>query len=305
MFFCRTRQWAVMVFFCSLANKALAINDTLIVPLPDTLISLSCDTVTPPSRDTLISPSADSIPAYRSPEWYQTKGYRINKAYLASYVSDFPKVVTAPARYDRRDWITVGVSAAGAGLLLLADKPIHRFMDQHHTAFLNSAANLVQPFGNSYPPMIIAGMYAAGLIAKDRRLEHASLMAAKSMLFSTVIYATTKKLIRRQRPTYTDNNLDFRAPFYGGKPFTSFPSGHTNTVFALATTLAMEYKDKKWVPIVAYSIASLTAVSRLYQDRHWASDVWVGAAFGHFITRGLYKVEEWKNRPAQKRELKF
>lgn len=248
---------------------------------------------------------ADTVPEYRSREWYDTLGYRINKRYLLSYLQDFPEVVTYPKHYTKREWLHVGITTAGAGLLLLADQPVHRFMARNQSPILSTTADIVEPFGNLYPPLIMAGMYAVGVIAHERRLEHASLMAAKSMVFSTVLYASTKRLIRRQRPTYTDNSLDFRAPFYGGKNFTSFPSGHTNTAFTIATALALEYKDKKWVPVVAYSIATMTALSRLYHDRHWSSDIWVGAAFGHFITKALYKVEEMKNRPPKKWEVRL
>jgi membrane-associated phospholipid phosphatase len=61
--------------------------------------------------------------------------------------------------------------------------------------------------------------------------------------------------------------------------YTSFPSGHSTFAFATATTFSSMSK-KKMVPIIAYSIASGVALSRIHDQKHWASDVLAGAAIG-------------------------
>ena len=61
----------------------------------------------------------------------------------------------------------------------------------------------------------------------------------------------------------------------------SFPSGHTATVFMGATLLAHEYGHKSvWIPIAGYSVATATGVLRILNNKHYASDVLVGAAIG-------------------------
>lgn len=61
----------------------------------------------------------------------------------------------------------------------------------------------------------------------------------------------------------------------------SFPSGHTATAFMGATLLAHEYGHKSiWIPIAGYSVATTTGVLRILNNRHYASDVLVGAAIG-------------------------
>ena len=47
----------------------------------------------------------------------------------------------------------------------------------------------------------------------------------------------------------------------------------------------MEYKDTKFVPIVAYSAATLIGLSRLTENAHWFSDILVGAALGYLCGR--------------------
>ncbi len=78
--------------------------------------------------------------------------------------------------------------------------------------------------------------------------------------------------------------------------FNSFPSGHTTLVFSNATMLYYEYKDT--YPLFAYSgfgFATTTATLRLLNDKHWISDVIVGAGIGMLITHLVYVFELLKN----------
>jgi membrane-associated phospholipid phosphatase len=57
----------------------------------------------------------------------------------------------------------------------------------------------------------------------------------------------------------------------------------------VATVLASEYRETGWVPVAAYTIAAGTALSRIYIDKHWASDVFAGAVFGYACGRFIWK----------------
>ena len=61
----------------------------------------------------------------------------------------------------------------------------------------------------------------------------------------------------------------------------SFPSGHTAKAFMGATLLAHEYGNRSvWIPIAGYTLATATGVMRVLNNRHYLSDVVVGAAVG-------------------------
>ncbi len=238
----------------------------------------------------------DTVDAVDSVQQYYD---RVNASYLKSYGSNMKQVATAPAHWEGRDWVKFAAITGTAGLLMVTlDKPVREVMLDNQNGTFTVTSKYVYPLGNRFPPLMLAGMYMTGLVTHNRRLEHASLFAAKSLVISTIVYTTTKSIIRRQRPTRTDDPLDFVAPF-SSKGYTSFPSGHANTAFSVATAFALEYKDVKWVPWVAYSLATLTAVSRLYDDRHWASDVLIGASIGHFVTKGVYYFDQ-KRKGARK-----
>lgn len=228
--------------------------------------------------------------------------YRLNGRYLKSYWLDLKEVVTGPTRWTGTDWKRLGIiTGTGTLLLVFADREVRSWTINNQKEALQSATKIVEPFGNRLPPVLITGMYLTGLITGNRKLEHSSLSIARAVAISTGLYTATKSIIRRQRPVRTDNPYLFALPF-SSVGYTSFPSGHSNTVFAVATAFALEYKEHKWVPWVVYPIATLTALARIYENRHWTSDVLVGASFGHFITRAVYKAEEKRK---QERRVKI
>ena len=242
------------------------------------------------TQDTVVSGTQDIRGSFTTKE-DSLKLYRINGRYLKAYWLDIKGVASSPFRWRDKDWAKFGAIAGTTAILFFAaDKPVRETILSNQNEFSNSVAEVAYPLGNRFPPLLISGMYLTGVILKDRKMEHSSLSIAKSLAVSTLFYTASKSLIRRQRPTRTDDPYLFAAPF-SGKGYTSFPSGHANTAFSVATAFALEYEHKKWVPWVSYSLATLTAISRMYQDRHWASDVLIGSAMGHFITRTIYKLE--------------
>ncbi len=71
----------------------------------------------------------------------------------------------------------------------------------------------------------------------------------------------------------------------------SFPSGHTATAFMGAEFLYQEYKDVSvWYGITGYLVATGTGFFRMYNDRHWLTDVATGAGIGILSTKIAYWV---------------
>jgi len=241
----------------------------------------------------------DSLPAFGNTPKADTAAnadqdsiirYRINATYLKSIVQDLGYTASRPFHWHGRDFAKFGAVIGTAGLLMAGDYEVKQFFQRNHTTGLTKVTNQIEPFGNAYSPYLIGALYITGVVSKNRNLEHASLMAAKSLLISTALYTTAKIFIRRQRPTTTDNPFSYSAPFNSDSRYTSFPSGHTLTVTTVATAFAEIYgKDYPWVPWAAYGLATLTGVTRLYQNRHWSSDIWIGASLGWFVTRTVIR----------------
>lgn len=79
-----------------------------------------------------------------------------------------------------------------------------------------------------------------------------------------------------------------------GSAANSFPSGHTANAFFGATILAKEYSDKSiLIAIGGYSVATATAALRILNNKHWVSDVLVGAGIGIVSGEVSYLVYPW------------
>jgi membrane-associated phospholipid phosphatase len=82
----------------------------------------------------------------------------------------------------------------------------------------------------------------------------------------------------------------------------SFPSGHTAVAFATSTVLA-ERIDTWWARVILYSFAAMTGYARLYNDKHWLSDVIFGGALG--FSSGMYVIKREEQREKnEKRKMK-
>lgn len=101
------------------------------------------------------------------------------------------------------------------------------------------------------------------------------LLASMSSLINVSLTHGIKTLSRRIRPDSSEHN--------------SFPSGHTATAFAGAELLNIEYGNRSsFYPIAGYVVASATGFLRIYNHRHWASDVIAGAGIGIASARLAY-----------------
>ena len=100
-------------------------------------------------------------------------------------------------------------------------------------------------------------------------------------LLTTVFVQISKYAIHEARPkTYFEGRVPIHliaGVTHSG--FSSFPSGHTTTVFALAMILACysKHKSRAWLFLLP---AMLTAYSRIYLSQHFPVDVLIGSLVG-------------------------
>lgn len=213
--------------------------------------------------------------------------------------SDFKQQLTKPFHMTGKDWGKLGIFTLGTGALMFADEPIQQFaLDlRNHNEGLRKISSTVTKFGGSYEAYVLAGLGFYGFIFKNEKMRTTTLLATQSYITSAAVAALIKTISGRQRPFYYDPSHveaepTFRGPFFRGgrnadgkKINTSFPSGHTTAAFSAATVYAMEYKNRPWIPILSYSAATLIGLSRITENKHWFTDVWIGAALGYLTGR--------------------
>jgi undecaprenyl-diphosphatase len=167
---------------------------------------------------------------------------------------------------------------------------------QSHGACQQNISKSVYPLALATP----IAMFAVGLLNKDKKLQQQSYKVVGSLLINTAITQAMKYSINRQRPYDTYPTII--------NPYTiendaSFPSGHTSTAFALATSMSIQYK--KWYVVVpAFAWACSVGYSRMYLGEHYPTDVLAGAAIGI----GSAYLSEWLNKklftPTPKGQIK-
>ncbi|MFA5328195.1 MAG: phosphatase PAP2 family protein [Prolixibacteraceae bacterium] len=205
---------------------------------------------------------------------------RFNKQYFKKYWIDTKAIVTSPVRWDGKDWTKLGVFVVAEGGIIFSDKSVKNYFQDHKTGGLdNVSKNLLEPFGGNYSLLIMSGFLAHGLLAKNSKSVSTGLLSLESFLLASVLVRIPKTLAGRQRPDVATDQFQFKGPFHGN----SFPSGHTTAVFSVASVIATQYRETKWVPVAAYSVASLVGLSRIYDNKHWLSDVVAGAAVGTLV----------------------
>jgi len=127
----------------------------------------------------------------------------------------------------------------------------------------------------------MSGFLAHGILSKNKRSVSTALLSLESFGLASLFTRIPKILVGRERP----DNLQGDGPFAIKGPFRgkSFPSGHTTAVFSVASVIATQYRDTKWVPVAAYTVASMVGLSRIYDNKHWLTDVVGGAAVGILV----------------------
>lgn len=142
-------------------------------------------------------------------------------------------------------------------------------------------------------PIIGTTMYAVGRLSHDERLAEVGLRGTEALFAGELVGTVLKDFFGRARP-YVDttgpnpNDWQILRGFRGGTNYQSFPSGHTVAAFAAAAAVSTE--TSIWWPAVTYAVigptlyvgAAAVGISRMYNNRHWASDVMLGAAIGTF-----------------------
>ena len=113
------------------------------------------------------------------------------------------------------------------------------------------------------------------LLNKDSASKQRAIIISGTVIISSAITGLLKYTIQRERPFVTYPDINHIKP----EDSYSFPSGHTSTAFALATSVTIAY-PKWYVATPAYLWASSAAYSRMHFGVHYPSDVIAGALIG-------------------------
>jgi membrane-associated phospholipid phosphatase len=214
---------------------------------------------------------------------------KLNGEYWEGFVTDIKDTFSAPFHWKGCDWLrAAAVTGITAGLYFNDDR-IMSWVQRHRGKATTRIAWIAEKFGN--PKKVLIGLvllYGVGSLFKDQKTQHIALLSFKTSVAAILAVKGLKLLFHRSRPSNKGPQK------WGGPGFSlynetqSFPSGHSALAFSLAVVIASEYKGTV-IPVIAYGTAALTALSRVHDKRHWASDIFFGSIIGYFIARQIVK----------------
>jgi len=205
-----------------------------------------------------------------------------------NWIADQKQIWSFPARLVQGQNLvpTAAVLGATAGLVALDPRESGYF---RNTTTFNGFRNIFT--GNATAigmGAVPASLYALGRIRKDSKMQHTGLLAGEALADIALVQTVLKDAARRVKPSRYPASGWFAsqsAPTSYIRGNGSFPSGHTMAAFAVATIVARRYGNHRWVPYVAYGLASAVGFSRLTLNVHFLSDVFMGGALGYSISR--------------------
>lgn len=194
-------------------------------------------------------------------------------------------LLTSPLRFDFESGLVTGGIVAGIVGLSFADRAIRHELAPHRHDAVRDAADGISYLGNGG---VLFGLNAGAVVVGEgikessgnARLLDAALVATEAQLLTAAFSEGFAYSTARSRPA--DSNDPFTFKF--GRD--SFPSAHASQAFAVAAVISDRFDQPAGA--IAYGLAGLVGLSRLVQDKHWASDVVGGAALGwaigHFLS---------------------
>lgn len=155
----------------------------------------------------------------------------------------------------------------------------------------------IDDFAQFFPLAAVYGLNLCGVRGRHNYRDLSIIAATSSLLMLATVHIV-KQSTGVLRPD--------------GSAFNSFPSGHTAMAFVGAEILYQEFKHKSaWIGVGGYLFASAIGAMRIYNNRHWLSDVIAGAGVGILCTKAAYWIyphmQRWlfpgKLRKSQNKDL--
>lgn len=224
--------------------------------------------------------------------------------FLTGFASDHLRLWSSPLRAEKKDlkfWVPV--TAVGLTAVFY-DKEIFRSVQDYKAshAWVRTFSPVLNHGGEDLT-VIGAGVafYTGGLVFGNQKAKQTGILGLQSLMHAAVVGQGIKLLSGRQRPRYDADDPRWHGfpaslNIFRGEPkdkYTSFVSGHTISVWSVATVIALQYKDKPLIPVLCYTLAAGSGLARVTEGAHWLSDVIAGAALGYSI--GRFVVHKRKN----------
>jgi membrane-associated phospholipid phosphatase len=207
--------------------------------------------------------------------------------------ADTARPARSSSLFIPRDAVIAAAFALGTVAMFPLDKRIAVELQDPATQanrFFRHASKGVELIASPGAYYIGGSLWLIGRLGRWHRVADLGWHGTEAVTLAEGLGYLIKGTAGRARPFVSNDrrpqDFTFGAGFSAGD-HRSFPSGHTYTAFAAASAVTSE--TKIWWPRsvwiigpVMYGGATMVGLSRMYHNKHWASDVVLGAAIGTF-----------------------
>ena len=236
--------------------------------------------VSPDSNENVAAELPASVTMDRSVSWKKLPGNILEDE---KTIVLFPKDLAK----GRHWWPTIGI--VGGTAVLVASDPYTAPAFRTTTSFSGFNRGLSAVNTAAFIALVPAAMYGVGWWRKDSYTKDTALLAGEAVVDGLLLDLPFKAITARKQPLnytgggpYSDSFFDGpHNPIHAG----GFYSEHAFAATAFATVIAERYRKHRWVPFVAYGLASVICFSRISRSEHFPSEVFLGGAMGFVIAK--------------------
>jgi membrane-associated phospholipid phosphatase len=209
-----------------------------------------------------------------------------NKYNFSQFGNETWNFAKQPIAWDGCDWLKVGAVGVGTLLIMQVDQPIREAVTRDQRYYRSVPIEAGRMWAELPPPVLLfSGFALYSWIADDAKTRKVAFELAQALLYSGAVHKVLNVTFGRAKPYDNEGPKSFypfsKRAFNANGDYQSMPGGHCVIAFAMSTVLSRN-AGPLWLKGLAYVPAALTFVSRIYQDRHWTSDDFIGASLGYF-----------------------
>lgn len=237
-----------------------------------------------PHVDAMDDPALDTRPQAPNHHGYPTDREESWNALPKDFAHDQKQIwaVFPSQTAHGHHWVPVLVTVGTTAGLLYADSHVLNYFRSHEKNLSDLNSTFSSEISAGEIIAVPVGLLAAGYVRNDPYEVSTALLCADAYGDSAIPPLLVKAIARRRRPSEVPPLTPFGDEFFKDSWYkgSSFPSGHAAAAFSMATVVAHRYSNHKWVPVLAYGMATVISLSRITGQEHFPSDVFVGGVIG-------------------------
>ena len=231
-----------------------------------------------------------------------------NQYDIKQFFNEGKDLLNQPIKWKSSDWLKLGLIASASYGIMYFDKDISEYSLENQSIIGSIPLTFARTWGEPYAwGGISAFLFLHGSITGNSKNKAAAFEIVQAETYNILLTSFLKISFGRSRPYKNEGAFSFSPPEFLSNDNWSFPSGHTSSAFALSTVLA-ENSESDAAKVLWYVPALMTAISRVYENKHWASDVFAGAFLGYFTAKflsNLHRQNENERLPSPPEQILY